>query len=179
MDTGFSGTARAVRFDRGNSMNAPPEPTLGDLQRRFGAIPFSRICYSPAPGTATEEDVTLIRDSQRRIFELVDGILVEKIMASRESEIAAVFIQILRNYIQPRKLGKVLGEAGMYRRFTTQFESTTSLKSPSQLTQPLSLPTAGCPPICNSRYTSYLQSSRLFSPNAIHQPSTTRDIDEA
>ncbi len=96
-------------------MNAPPEPTLVDLQRRFGAIPFSRISHAPAPGTATEEDVTSIRESQRRIFELVDGILVEKVMGSRESEIAAVLIQILRNYIQPRKLGKVLGEAGMYR----------------------------------------------------------------
>jgi len=96
-------------------MNAPPEPTLVDLQHRFGAIPFSRICYAPSPGTATEEDVTLIRDSQRRIFELVDGILVEKAMGSRESEIAALLIQILGNYIQPRKLGKVLGEAGMYR----------------------------------------------------------------
>ncbi len=56
-----------------------------------------------------------MRDSSRRIFELVDGILVEKVMASKESEIAASLIRILGNFIQPRKLGKVLGEAGMYR----------------------------------------------------------------
>jgi Uma2 family endonuclease len=64
---------------------------------------------------ATEEDVTLMRDSQRRIVELVDGILLEKTMGSRESEIAALLIRIFGNYVQPRKIGRVLGEAGMYR----------------------------------------------------------------
>jgi Uma2 family endonuclease len=96
-------------------MNAPPEPTLVDLQRRFGAIPFTRIGQNPPPGKATESDVVAIRDSDRRIFELVDGILLEKDMGSRESVIAVALIAILHHFIKPRKLGKVLGEGGMFR----------------------------------------------------------------
>jgi hypothetical protein len=34
----------------------------------------------PAPGTATAEDVARIRDQEKRLYELVDGILVEKAM---------------------------------------------------------------------------------------------------
>jgi hypothetical protein len=53
------------------------EPTLADVLQRLGRISPRRIRLRSAPGTATEEDVIKIRDRERRLFELVDGVLVE------------------------------------------------------------------------------------------------------
>ena len=39
--------------------------TAADLVDRFGAIPLGRIRLDPAPGTATEADVVVIRISGR------------------------------------------------------------------------------------------------------------------
>ena len=54
------------------------EWTVGDLFRRFGPMPIGRIRLNPEPGSATEDDVVTIRDREKRLYELVDGILVEK-----------------------------------------------------------------------------------------------------
>ncbi|MBL8864031.1 MAG: Uma2 family endonuclease [Gemmataceae bacterium] len=51
----------------------------------------------------------------KRIYELVDGTLVEKAMGMRESLLAAFIIQQLRNHIQSTDLGLVSGADGPYR----------------------------------------------------------------
>jgi hypothetical protein len=92
--------------------------TLADLLESLGDIPPERIRMRPLPGTATEEDVLAIHASERRLCELVDGVLVEKGMGYRESLLAAAMIEILRRYVKPRKLGLVSAPDGMVRLFS-------------------------------------------------------------
>jgi len=87
--------------------------TLGDLYQRFGPMPFERIRQLPAPGTATEEDVLEIHDREKRLYELVDGVLVEKAVGLYESGLAMRIAWMLMNFTNPRDLGQVFGEAGL------------------------------------------------------------------
>jgi Uma2 family endonuclease len=91
------------------------ELTLADILKRLGGISPKRIRFRPAPGTATERDVIRIRDRERRLFELVDGVLVEKVMGYWESVLAIELARQLGNFISRRKLGSLAGEAGMLR----------------------------------------------------------------
>jgi Uma2 family endonuclease len=91
------------------------ELTLADVLQRLGGISPRRIRFRPAPGTATEEDVIKIRDRERRLFELVDGVLVEKVIGYWESVLAVELGRLLGNFIRRRKMGTLAGEAGMLR----------------------------------------------------------------
>jgi Uma2 family endonuclease len=66
----------------------------------------------PRPGTATERDVNRIHQSTGRLFELVDGILVEKIMAYLESSVAMRIGRLLGNFVEANNLGNVAGADG-------------------------------------------------------------------
>ncbi len=87
--------------------------TVADLHRRFGPIPFERIRQDPPPGCGTVDDVIRLDDHEDRLYELVDGILVEKTMGHEESYIAVRIGTFLSNFVDPRELGWVVGEAGM------------------------------------------------------------------
>ncbi len=76
-------------------------------------MPDRRILREPPPGTATESDVLAIHAREKRLCELVDGILVEKAMGYEESLIAVEIIRFLANFVAERKLGYVTGEGGM------------------------------------------------------------------
>ncbi len=89
--------------------------TAVDLAERFGPIALDRIVSPPAPGLATEEDAIEWNERHRRRCELVDGILVEKVMGAYESMLAGEIVRLLGNFVKPRKLGTVLGESGMLR----------------------------------------------------------------
>ncbi len=91
------------------------ELTLADVLRQLGGISPRRIRFRPALGTATEKDVIKIRDRERRLFELVDGVLVEKDMGYWESVLAIELGRLLGNFVNRRKLGSLAGEAGMLR----------------------------------------------------------------
>jgi Uma2 family endonuclease len=91
------------------------ELTLADVLRQLGGISPRRIRFHPAPGTATEDDVVKIRDRERRLFELVEGVLVEKVTGYWESVLAIELACLLANFVKRRKLGTVAGEAGMLR----------------------------------------------------------------
>ena len=71
----------------------------------------------PLPGTATEQDVVSIQAKEGRLFELVDGVLVEKAMGFWESVLAVAISSALRAFVLPRKLGVVAGADGMVRLF--------------------------------------------------------------
>jgi Uma2 family endonuclease len=95
-----------------------PEPTaltVADLAERFGPMPLHRIRFFPFPGTATEQDVLAIHAREKRLCELIDGILVEKVMGYRESLLACFLIRVLGNWVSARRLGLVAGEGGMMR----------------------------------------------------------------
>jgi Uma2 family endonuclease len=89
------------------------EFTVADLAERFGPIPLWRIRRDPAPGSATERDLLAIHAREKRLCELVDGILVEKPMGYEESVIAIEIARRLGNYVAKHKLGLVAGEGGM------------------------------------------------------------------
>jgi Uma2 family endonuclease len=86
--------------------------TLADLLDRLGGIPLNRVRMRPAPGTATEDDVLSVRAHEDLLCELVDGVLVEKGMGFRSSLLACVFIEILRSFVVPRRLGLIAGADG-------------------------------------------------------------------
>jgi Uma2 family endonuclease len=86
--------------------------TVADLSRRFGPIPFERIRQNPPPGAGTVDDVVRLNDHEDRLYELVDGILVEKTVGLEESIIAGYILTILNVFVRPRRLGLVAGEAG-------------------------------------------------------------------
>lgn len=50
---------------------------------------------------------------RKRICELIDGVLVEKAEAYKESLLAAYLIFLLEGFVLPRNLGLVTGEQGM------------------------------------------------------------------
>ena len=85
------------------------------LAKRFGPIPLDRICTEPPPGLGTEADVIRYNERENRLFELVDGVLVEKTMGAYESMLAVEIARLLANWVKPRKLGTVLGADGTLR----------------------------------------------------------------
>jgi Uma2 family endonuclease len=97
-----------------NAIDRPPRKTwtVADLYRRFGAIAFERIRQDPPPGYGTVEDVDWLNNHEDRLYELVDGILVAKTMGLQESNIAVKILTRLNNFVEPRELGMVAGEAG-------------------------------------------------------------------
>lgn len=97
------------------SISAPL--TVADLFELFGAIPAWRIRTDPAPGTATEQDVIDIEDRESRLYELVEGVLVEKTVGYEESCLTVELIRILGNFVKRHRLGKLSGPDGMMRLF--------------------------------------------------------------
>jgi len=90
--------------------------TLAELLDRLGNIPLQRIRFRPFPGTATEKDVlTVHRSSEKRLCELIDGVLVEKAMGTREALLASLVGHILWDFLEKHDLGIVLGADGMLR----------------------------------------------------------------
>lgn len=86
--------------------------TVADLHRKFGPIPFERIRQNPPPGCGTVADVERIHDHENRLYELVDGILVEKTMGYEESCIAMNLGRLIGNFVIPQGLGLVAGPDG-------------------------------------------------------------------
>jgi Uma2 family endonuclease len=89
---------------------------LAEALERLGDIPPERIRWRPPPGTATEKDVIAALDApNKRLCELVDGILVEKPMGTRESLLSGVIVQKMWNFVTPDDLGVVLPADGALR----------------------------------------------------------------
>ncbi|HKM52429.1 MAG TPA: Uma2 family endonuclease [Isosphaeraceae bacterium] len=97
---------------------SPPDlRTLADLLVQLGDISPARVLLRPRPGDATEEDLLELLKQKRGLYELVDGVLVEKGMGIRESLLAVALAGVLRAFVLPRNLGIVCGADGMLRLF--------------------------------------------------------------
>ena len=103
---------------------SPPEVppadalTVEEIAARVGAVPLWRIRTSdPEPGTATEEDVERLHCQEDRLYELLDGVLVEKAVSDKSSMLALELSGVLREFIKPRRLGWLLGPDGYFRLF--------------------------------------------------------------
>jgi Uma2 family endonuclease len=69
----------------------------------------------PAPGKATEADVLRIHRREKRLYELVDGVLVEKVMGLPESALALDVAYLLRAFLARHDLGFLAGADGTLR----------------------------------------------------------------
>jgi Uma2 family endonuclease len=95
--------------------------TAAEMLERLGNVPLQRILMKPAPGTAREKDVLAAeRQSRKRLCELIDGVLVEKVMGARESLLTSPLIHQLEAHAEESDIGVVLGEAGMLQLFPGQ-----------------------------------------------------------
>jgi Uma2 family endonuclease len=98
--------------------DSPPFPidwTVADLVSQLGDVPIERVRLFPWPGTATEEDLLRLAARSDRLYELVDGVLVEKTMGYRESLLAVKIASALLPFVESGKLGIVLGADGTLR----------------------------------------------------------------
>jgi Uma2 family endonuclease len=103
--------ATAAVSERLNSVE-----TLEDLLARLGNIPLSRVRFHPPPGTATERDLIAARNGPRpRLCELIDGVLVEKTVGTRESLLASLIVHFIWDYLELHDLGIALGADGAVR----------------------------------------------------------------
>lgn len=93
---------------------SPPE-TVADLLERLGDVPAFRVRLDPPLGAATERDVVEAHDRENRLFELVDGVLVEKAMGFEESKWAVLLTIYLGAFVLRHDLGVVLGADGSMR----------------------------------------------------------------
>jgi Uma2 family endonuclease len=95
-----------------SAKNGRPDPTwtVARLSKYFGVAP-ERLILHPRPGMATEDDLLYVNERDR-LCELVDGVLVEKAMAVRESLLAVILVHLFESYLKQHNLGFVLGPDG-------------------------------------------------------------------
>jgi len=86
-----------------------------DWLHDLGDIPLHRIVFDPWPGTATEADLLLLVERDKRLCELIDGTLVQKPVGIFESLIAVNLILKLGTYVEQNGLGAVFGPDGTFR----------------------------------------------------------------
>ncbi len=83
----------------------PTAWTIADVRARLPGFPLNRIRVCPTPGTATEQDVLQAEARTGRICELIDGTLVEKVMATYESMLAFALAYFIQRYLDANNLG--------------------------------------------------------------------------
>jgi Uma2 family endonuclease len=96
--------AKTIRFE-----------TMGDLLRQLGGINPRRVRLHPPPGEATERDLIRLNDHSNRLYELVDGVLVEKDMGYPESTLTCDLIGFLQFFLADHPLGFLVGPDGATR----------------------------------------------------------------
>lgn len=82
---------------------------VGELLERLGNIPPKRVCMDPLPGTATEDDLLRKHGRPRKLYELVDGTLVEKPMGRPEAFLALELGRLLAGFVNDHDLGFCTG----------------------------------------------------------------------
>ena len=83
-----------------------------ELVKRLGNIPLEGICFKPPPGTATLRDLREALCRSDRLYELVDGTLVEKAMGLSESMVALLLARKIGNFAEEHDLGMPAGADG-------------------------------------------------------------------
>jgi Uma2 family endonuclease len=89
--------------------------TFGELLEQLGGVSPHRVRLRPPPGSATEKDLLDILTRTNRPCELVDGVLVEKVMGYPESTSACQIIKLLGNFLDRHDLGNLAGMDGTMR----------------------------------------------------------------
>jgi len=87
--------------------------SFAQLLESLGDVPLHRIRANPPPGAAVPADVLAIYHTQRRLYELIDGVLVEKSMGYYESVLASIISHIIATFLDQHALGVLAGADGM------------------------------------------------------------------
>ncbi len=93
----------------------PDDWTVADMLVQLGEVSPRRVHMRPTPGKATEEDLLAFQARSGRICELVDGVLVEKIMGAPEALLAGYILHLFWQYLEVHDLGIVLAPDGLLR----------------------------------------------------------------
>ena len=88
--------------------------SFADRLDDFGALAPDRVRLTPAPGSATVDDLILVNTRSKPLCELIDQTLVEKAMGFESSVVAATILSILHQFVARRRLGLVSGADGMF-----------------------------------------------------------------
>jgi Uma2 family endonuclease len=98
-----------------DSREADAPAKLADLIAQLGGVSPKRIWLEPLPGTATEKDYLAAQKYPRgKLLELVDGVLVEKAVGTRESLLGGLILHWVWEYLFRHKIGKALpGDAAL------------------------------------------------------------------
>lgn len=98
-------------------MNQALTTSLAERLADLGDVPCSRVRTDPPPGKASVDDLIRVQHSTGKLYELVDGTLVEKAMGWQESLLAGVLLQWLNNYLDNHEMGLATGADGLTRLF--------------------------------------------------------------
>jgi Uma2 family endonuclease len=83
--------------------------TMADVLDHLGGISPQRVRMRPPPGRATEEDLIRVLTKSGRLFELVDGTLVEKVMGYGEGGLGMDIGRLLGKFLDQHDLGDLVG----------------------------------------------------------------------
>jgi Uma2 family endonuclease len=97
------------------STTRPAFTNMAEVLAHLGDIPPERVRVRPAPGTATERDLVRLNEKKDRLYELIDGVLVEKTMGMLDAYMAVLLIRLLDHFVDQHDLGIVLGPDGATR----------------------------------------------------------------
>src|SRR3954470_17856249 len=87
----------------------PRFENIGEFLHALGDIPPERVCADPRPGTATKKDLIRLCTERGKLYELVEGTLVEKAMGSPEAFLALELAGLFRDYLKGNDLGFLYG----------------------------------------------------------------------
>jgi Uma2 family endonuclease len=91
--------------------------TFDQLLAELGDIDPKRVRLAPPPGRAKVTDVVRLNDRYGRLYELVDGTLVEKVMGFPDSSLATYLIREIGKYLDHHDIGELVGADGMMQIF--------------------------------------------------------------
>jgi Uma2 family endonuclease len=83
--------------------------TVADVLSALGDISPSRVRLDVNPGRATVSDLIRLHGNDERLYELVDGFLVEKVVGAKESYLALQLGHFFIVFLNENDLGFVLG----------------------------------------------------------------------
>jgi Uma2 family endonuclease len=86
--------------------------TMAELLKQLGGISPRRVRLRPPPGKATEKDLLDLLNRTDRLYELVDGVLVEKVMGYPESSLTMWLAYLLQRFLEQNDLGNLAGADG-------------------------------------------------------------------
>src|SRR3954454_23290028 len=87
----------------------PNVVNVRDLIAHLGDVPPRRIRMRPLPGTATEKDLLRLVERDKILCELIDGVLVEKVMGAREGGVGGVILHKIESYLDQNDIGATFG----------------------------------------------------------------------